>query len=304
MRMIRLTPYNGLHALFNIYKEIFCYPVQSFLFVFADSFLVFSDVLILAVSMDAIVSSTADSENFGGKLLFLFKALGMEDVVSNRSPIFVYVSILLLLCLLIVFFLRLKQYTINSIRANKIKASVARLDCSQGEILSSIKDIRVQTEKLQNALRLCVFFIFNMIFLLVIAALQPLIATILIFIVGLYLVLSIRIQEKQNKFNQDFLEKEKLYLKATKSKDLSQKQPDFRILQDNFWDYFVRRNDLQTTSGMLSNVVKFSVIILVIMLWHIPEDSEFQLYPILVIFIIGKFVLYLEGISSNLRRLQ
>lgn len=272
-------------------------PYGAGIFIGVGLFIIFLELVALGISIEAILTIAVNDDNLGEKTQFLLNAIGFD---MYQSPIFFYSATICLIYAFLIVSRYLRRGSLIIVKRKYLEQCT--VDLSKDETLENIKQVKLKINKVENTLNLAVFGLFCGILIVLLMVLDMSLAIILIVMGIIHVALNLflkNIQEQKNSKTDD-----NKYIRSVKQKQLSENNTDISELRSLFWDDHLKKSTKNAHQIALNNMIRGLSLVAVLVDLHIEDARVIAVYPILMVFIFGRFHQYLDALSSNLRRVK
>ena len=176
------------------------------------------------------------------------------------------------------------------------------VDLSKDETLESIKQVKLKINKVENTLNIATFGLFCGILIVLLMVLDMSLAIILI-VMGIFQA-ALNLSSKNTEERKNSQGDKNKYIRSVKQKQLSENNTDISALRSLFWDDHLKKSTKNAHQIAFNNMIRGLSLVAVLVDLHLEDATVIAVYPILMVFILGRFHQSLDALSSNLRRVK
>lgn len=272
-------------------------PCNAFIFIGVGIFTIFLEIVSLGVSIEAILTISVNDDNLGRKSQYFLNSIGFD---VHQSPI-VFYSVLI--CLIYAFLIASRYLRRGSLVIVKRQyVEQLTVDLEKEFTPEYIKEVKVNINKIENTLNIAVFGLFCGFLIALLMVLDVSLAIILI-VMGV-IHISINLFPKNFGKQKNSKANENEFIKAINQKQLTENNTHVSILRSRFWDDHLKKSTKNAHQIALNNIMRGISLVAVLIDLHMEDATVIAVYPILMVFILGRFHQYLDALSSNLKKVK
>lgn len=270
-------------------------PLNAACFIALGLLAILFEIAALSLSIDAILTVSVNGDARQGKTQLILENIGLD--LDNNLLIFFISSICVIYIILIASRYAKRNFLI------KLKAVyIEHLSTAFGSVaISNVsKIIKSRTKKVENVLNLVIFGLFCGVLIIFLLIFDASMAVILIGIGISHILLNILLH---------FYEKRKITVFGRDGRipnltwrKLRRHRLDVLEHRCGPWEAHLQKSTQSGHQAALNNMLRGISLAAVLIDLHVKEATVLAIYPILIVFVLGRYHQYLDAFSSNLRR--